>query len=64
MERQIDFKKTMNEIYIKLPAIPYDEGDISDIGNEIGIAVGFVIENIESIDNNNLFLFIFGLFIK
>jgi len=31
MERQIDFKKAMNEIYMKLPAIPYDEGDISEI---------------------------------
>ena len=43
--RQIDFKKTLIDISTKLPTVRYDNGDISDIGNEIGIAVGFVIEN-------------------
>ena len=45
MEREIDFKKTISDICIKLPAIPYDNGYISDIGSEIGITVGVVIEN-------------------
>jgi hypothetical protein len=45
MEREIEFKKTLTDISLRLPTIQYDNGDISDIGNEIGIAVGFVIEN-------------------
>jgi hypothetical protein len=54
MERQIDFKKIMTEISVKLPAIPYDNGDISDVGNEIGIAVGYHIENMTQEEINDL----------
>jgi hypothetical protein len=53
MEREIDFKKTMNEIYMKLPAIPYDEGDISDIGNEIGFTIGSILENMTEEEIND-----------
>ena len=53
MERQIDFKKIMTEISVKLPTIPYDNGDISDIGNEIGIAVGSILENITQQEIND-----------
>ena len=53
MERQIDFKKVITDISVKLPAIPYDNGDISDIGNEIGIAVGIVIENMTEEEIND-----------
>ena len=53
MERQIDFRKTITDICIKLPAIPYDNGDISDVGNEIGIAVGIVIENMTEEEIND-----------
>ena len=54
MERQIDFKKIMKEISVKLPTISYDNGDISDIGNEIGIAVGYHIENMTQEEINDL----------
>jgi hypothetical protein len=53
MERQIDFRKTITDICIKLPTIPYDNGDISDIGNEIGIAVGIVIEHMTQEEIND-----------
>jgi hypothetical protein len=45
MERQIDFRKTITHICIKLLEVKYDNMDISDIGNEIGIAVGSILEN-------------------
>jgi hypothetical protein len=54
MKREIDFRKTITDICIKLPAIPYDNGDISDIGNEIGITVGIVIENMTEEEINDL----------
>ncbi len=54
MERQIDFKKIMTEISVKLPTIPYDNGDISDIGNEIGLAVGSILENMTQEEINDL----------
>ena len=54
MERQIDFKKIMTDISVKLPAIPYDNGDISDVGNEIGLAVGYYIENMTQEEINDL----------
>lgn len=53
MEREIDFRKTIADICIKLPAIPYDNGDISDIGNEIGITVGLVIGNMTQEEIND-----------
>jgi hypothetical protein len=53
MERQIDFKKVITDISVKLPTIPYDNGDISDIGNEIGLAVGSILENITQQEIND-----------
>jgi hypothetical protein len=53
MERQIDFKKIMTDISVKLPTIPYDNGDISDIGNEIGFAVGSILENVTQQEIND-----------
>jgi len=54
MERQIDFKKIMKDISVKLHTMPYDNGDISDIGNEIGLAVGYYIENMTQEEINDL----------
>ena len=53
MKREINFRKTILGISTKLPGIPYDNGDISDIGNEIGIAIGSFIEDMteEEIDD-------------
>jgi len=35
-----EFKKVSLEISERLSALPYDNGDVSDIGNEIGIILG------------------------
>lgn len=43
-ERSLDFKKILNVVSSKLKIVKYGNGDISDLGNEIGIAVGTVIE--------------------
>ena len=43
----------MTDISVKLPTIPYDNGDISDIGNEIGFAVGSILENVTQQEIND-----------
>lgn len=45
MEREIDFKKTLTDISTRLPTVKYNNGDISDIGNEIGYTIGLILEN-------------------
>jgi hypothetical protein len=35
-----EFKLIMNRLTQSLGDIPYDNGDVSDIGNEIGIVLG------------------------
>jgi len=41
-----EFKKISLEISERLSALPYDNGDVSDIGNEIGIILGkYMSEN-------------------
>jgi hypothetical protein len=45
MEREIDFKKTLIDISTRLPTVRYNNGDISDIGNEIGFTIGSILEN-------------------
>ena len=35
-----EFKKASLEISERLSSLPYDNGDVSDIGNEIGIIIG------------------------
>ena len=58
MEQDIDFQKTLRHISSKLSNIPYDNGDISDIGNEIGIALGTILSDISEGEIND---FISGL---
>jgi len=53
MKREINFRKTITGISTKLPGIPYDNGDISDIGNEIGIAIGSFIEDMTEEEIND-----------
>jgi len=40
-----EFKKASLEISERLSALPYDNGDVSDIGNEIGIILGKYISD-------------------
>ncbi len=54
MEREIDFKKINSNISNHLQLIQYI-GDLSDIGNEIGIAIGNSLENMNS-DELDLFI--------
>ncbi len=53
MEQETDFQRTLKLITSKLDNVPYNNGDISDIGNEIGIAVGAILENISEEEINN-----------
>ena len=53
MKREINFRKTILSISTKLPALPYDNGDISDIGNEIGISVGSCVEGMTEEEIND-----------
>lgn len=41
----MDFKETIKHISKQLNKVHYDNGDISDIGNEIGFSLGSKIEN-------------------
>ena len=38
-----DFKKVCLEISERLTNLPYDDGDISDIGNEIGYVLSYFL---------------------
>ena len=40
--REIDFNSNLNQIAAKLLEVPKYSGDLSDIGNEIGYAIGSV----------------------
>lgn len=42
-DREINFKDTINSLITKLGSVKYDNGDISDLGNEIGIGLGNIL---------------------
>lgn len=44
-DREIDFQNLLKSVSSKLNIVTYNNGDISDLGNEIGIAVGSTIKN-------------------
>lgn len=44
-EREIDFKNILYSMGLIINRVDYINGDISDIGNEIGIATGSLIPN-------------------
>lgn len=45
MEREINFKETLTLLSQNLPSVSYDNGDLSDIGNEIGFQLGSILPN-------------------
>lgn len=53
MRQDIDFQKTLRHITSELSNLPYDNGDISDIGNEVGIAIGTIIPDISEEEIND-----------
>lgn len=42
-DRYIAFKETMKELGSQLWEVPYENGDISDIGNEVGVTLGRIL---------------------
>ena len=57
-DREIDFQNLLKSVSSKLNIVTYNNGDISDLGNEIGIAIGKSIENIK---DHEISEFIFGI---
>jgi len=51
-----EFKLIMNRLTQSLGDIPYDNGDISDVGNEIGFLIGEYLSTEEELND-----FIHGL---
>ena len=51
MERDLNFNDVLTEISVRLTTVTY-QGDLSDIGNEIGYMLGNIIPNMnqEEID--------------
>jgi hypothetical protein len=47
MEREIKFREVFEEMCQTFGEIEYMSGDISDVGNEIGYALGKVLENLQ-----------------
>jgi hypothetical protein len=45
MEQETDFQEILKLITLKLNNVSYNNGDISDIGNEVGLAIGSILEN-------------------
>jgi hypothetical protein len=54
MEREIDFKEINSKISEHLQLVKYN-GDLSDIGNEIGISIGNSLVNMNK-DEIDLFI--------
>jgi len=52
-EREVDFKETATKISNHLKNLSYDNGDISDIGNEVGYAIGSALENMTEDEINS-----------
>lgn len=42
-ERQIDFQEVLNKLGTELTKVPYQNGDLSDIGNEVGFILGSLL---------------------
>ena len=53
MDREIDTRKTISHICIKLLEVKYDNMDISDIGNEVGFGIGSILENMTQEEIND-----------
>ena len=58
IEREIDFQAVLKTISSKLKTSTCNNGDISDIGNEIGMAVGLALNDMKA---SEISVFIFGL---
>jgi hypothetical protein len=52
-DREIDFQNLLKSVSSKLNIVTYNNGDISDLGNEIGMAIAEHIKNITETDIND-----------
>ena len=50
MTRQVDLIETLKELSTLLPNVEYQNGDISDIGNEIGYQLGSIIKDMTEVE--------------
>lgn len=57
MNKELEFNKTIKELGNNLTKIDYNNGDISDIGNEVGYILGNLLKNMSEKEINE---FIFG----
>jgi hypothetical protein len=44
-DRELDFQHLLKSVSFKLEDIEYENGDLSDLGNEIGLIIGKCLEN-------------------
>jgi len=44
-EREIEFQKVLNGLSNELTKVPYQNGDLSDIGNEVGFILGGLLSD-------------------
>ena len=50
MERGLNFNSVVNELSERLKKLPYENGDLSDIGNEVGYILGDIIKDMDDED--------------
>ena len=43
-DREIDFSTVCKGVAAHLEVVPYNNGDLSDLGNEVGLALGKMLE--------------------
>ena len=53
MEQETDFQEILKLMTLKLNNVSYNNGDISDIGNEVGLAIGSILENMTDEEIND-----------
>ena len=56
MEQETDFQEILKLITLKLNNVSYNNGDISDIGNEVGLAIGSILENMTDEEINDFII--------
>ena len=57
IDREINFRETINELSTDLLTVEYDNGDITDIGNEVGYNLGNILRDMTE---EEIELFIIG----
>ena len=50
MERGLKFNLVVSELSDRLRKLPYNHGDLSDIGNEVGYILGGIIKDMNDED--------------